>query len=430
MLEEIYKKYGLTKNHLANLLSKTEKAIDDELMNTNQLSKALVEILATPSKLLKLLNDNKDNIPFTIYKRAKSSLETEIVNQFSEVFKNRAFVKQVKSNELGFRNGISGRAGSFILVPKNCLEIFPELSEIIENDKQTIRVSIEPERETRLIEFTYHNSKITQGDETGRDEFRLYNNNFINGRVLLSPEDIIIMMKDLDDNGEFYHLYRFSQNSEEHEKLLQLIIKYKNGRAFATMIPISEFILNGFLINEVLQIDDIEQDNSEEDKVMHYDEIDNFELSKRSLEKMMSQDVQENVEVVLRKIKQIKRNMKFRKLIVSAYENKCSITGLNISYNGVSNIQACHIIGKSYGGSDNPTNGIALDMNLHWAFDKGMFTINDSYEVEVHPLMAENEILRGLNGTKIFLPKDERYHPSKDALEYHRTKIFGEFLRN
>lgn len=438
MFENIYTKYGLTKSHLASLLSKTEKSIDYDLVSHNQLSDALVAILTTPSKLLKLLNDNNEKIPVNVYKKAKLNLESEIVQQISKVFKGTAFVKQVKSNELGFRNGIAGKAGSFILIPKNCLEIFPNLSENIENDKNTIRVCIEPEKEMRELEFTYHNSRISLNEENGRDEYRLYNNNFINGEVLLSSEDIVIIIKATDSYGIVYNLYRFRAGVKEYEKLLDLIVKYKNGRAFATMVPISEFVLNNILFNEVFELENTEgkEDTIEEKKEEYLvrqidiiDGLDTWELSEKSLDELSSQDIKYNVETVLRTIKKIKRDVRFRRAILSAYENKCAITKVSISHNGISNIQACHIIGKAHGGSDNPTNGIALDMNLHWAFDKGMFTINDSYEVEVHPTMIDNELLRQIHGKKILLPKQELYYPSKEALEYHRIKIFGGFLK-
>jgi hypothetical protein len=93
---------------------------------------------------------------------------------------------------------------------------------------------------------------------------------------------------------------------------------------------------------------------------------------------------------------------------------------------------AAHIIAKGKLGSDDPRNGIALSKSVHWAFDKGVFTISDQFEVQIHPkaqdAVSQHFPLLDARGRQIILPSDSAYHPHSDALEWHRKEIFGRFV--
>lgn len=60
-------------------------------------------------------------------------------------------------------------------------------------------------------------------------------------------------------------------------------------------------------------------------------------------------------------------------------------TGNVIQYKSFMNLEAAHIWPRSHKGLYLPSNGIALCRDMHWAFDKGMFTIGDDFKVIVHP---------------------------------------------
>ena len=49
------------------------------------------------------------------------------------------------------------------------------------------------------------------------------------------------------------------------------------------------------------------------------------------------------------------------------------------------NLEVAHIWPRSHQGLYLPSNGIALCRDMHCAFDKGMFTIDDNLKVIVHP---------------------------------------------
>lgn len=73
-----------------------------------------------------------------------------------------------------------------------------------------------------------------------------------------------------------------------------------------------------------------------------------------------------------------------------------------------------------------PSNGIALCRDMHWAFDKGMFTIDDNFKVIVHP-EVESNYLKKYNRKSLFIPENAFFRPDINNLHYHQTHIYGLF---
>lgn len=90
------------------------------------------------------------------------------------------------------------------------------------------------------------------------------------------------------------------------------------------------------------------------------------------------------------------------------------------------NLEAAHIWPISHKGLYLPSNGIALCRDMHWAFDKGMFTVDDNFKVKVHPNI-ESEYLRQYNGKQIFIPENPFFRPDVNSLHYHQSNIYGLF---
>jgi putative restriction endonuclease len=78
-----------------------------------------------------------------------------------------------------------------------------------------------------------------------------------------------------------------------------------------------------------------------------------------------------------------------------------------------------------------PRNGVALSRSAHWAFDRGIFTISDQYEVVVNPKISAASVDRfpaiAVDRKKILLPKDEYYWPHPDAIAWHKQEVFDRF---
>jgi hypothetical protein len=129
-----------------------------------------------------------------------------------------------------------------------------------------------------------------------------------------------------------------------------------------------------------------------------------------------------------------KREAAFRDIILANYGFTCAVTGQRFRHGKTIEAEAAHIIGKDVLGTDDPRNGLALSRTAHWAFDRGLFTISDQYELIVHreAKAADHALFPILEGTgnSILLPSESVYRPHPEALEWHRKERFGAFLRD
>ena len=117
----------------------------------------------------------------------------------------------------------------------------------------------------------------------------------------------------------------------------------------------------------------------------------------------------------------------FRKMILASYDSKCCITGIS----NEDLLIASHIKPWSVDEENrmNPANGICLN-NLHdKAFDKGLITINQNYEIRVsQKVLSSNEAwvkehFAKIDGTKITLP--QKFFPDKTLLKWHEENVFN-----
>jgi len=122
------------------------------------------------------------------------------------------------------------------------------------------------------------------------------------------------------------------------------------------------------------------------------------------------------------------RDTAFARKIVTNYDGKCVICGSRWIVDSSLEVEAAHIIPVEHDGLDDIRNGFALCRFHHWSFDKGVFSVDDDYKVVVSPRVKEfsesYETIGRLKGNSINLPKDGKFLPNKDALKFHRDKIF------
>lgn len=128
-------------------------------------------------------------------------------------------------------------------------------------------------------------------------------------------------------------------------------------------------------------------------------------------------------------IKQRVNQSVFRSMILSNYEERCAITGINIP----ELLVAGHIIPWAESTSQqklNPENGICLSALYDKAFDKGLITISpDDFTVSLSSALCEYESHKffdrhfgSIRGQKIIMPIEHR--PNRDFLAYHRDRVF------
>jgi putative restriction endonuclease len=121
---------------------------------------------------------------------------------------------------------------------------------------------------------------------------------------------------------------------------------------------------------------------------------------------------------IVQTIRRLARAANFRDQVVSAYNSRCAVTGIQLRL-----VDAAHILPVGAEGSrDTVTNGICLSPTYHRAFDHGLIYLSPNYrmlpnEVKIESLRALglvgglDQFLRYLN-REIFLPANPAQRPS------------------
>jgi len=124
----------------------------------------------------------------------------------------------------------------------------------------------------------------------------------------------------------------------------------------------------------------------------------------------------------------LKRDRAFRTIIIREYDFTCAVCEMKFVLDDLLEVTAAHIVPKQRLGTDDPRNGLALCHTHHWAFDTGIFSLNDNYEVILSPSLIKAETQRfdllNLKGKTIFLPKHKQIQPHPESLLWHRNEIF------
>lgn len=122
------------------------------------------------------------------------------------------------------------------------------------------------------------------------------------------------------------------------------------------------------------------------------------------------------------------RSAGFRKAIMKIYEYTCAVCELNIrASSGASITDAAHIVPFSVSYNDDVRNGMSLCKSHHWAFDTGLISVSEDYQVIVSPSMTEQgptaSMLTGLRDREIWRPEEPEHRPAPEALTWHREQV-------
>ena len=123
------------------------------------------------------------------------------------------------------------------------------------------------------------------------------------------------------------------------------------------------------------------------------------------------------------------RDAGFRKAVQHAYDHTCSFTRTRLlSHFRHTIIDAAHIQPWAQSHDDSLENGIALSKNCHWAFDKGMLSIDEDRRILVSEHVTDEKMfapwLIELEGNTILSPTEGYNSPCDESLEFHRKSIF------
>lgn len=122
------------------------------------------------------------------------------------------------------------------------------------------------------------------------------------------------------------------------------------------------------------------------------------------------------------------RNGRFKREVLLNYNNTCCISRLRIDVtSNISMLDACHIIPFSESYDDTISNGLSLTPTLHRAFDRGLISLDDDYQVIIkNDFIEPNDSsysIRQFEGQKILLPQKQDWFPALHKLQYHRKKF-------
>ena len=156
-------------------------------------------------------------------------------------------------------------------------------------------------------------------------------------------------------------------------------------------------------------------------------------------EKELEESLEESINIDLSDLPQgkerkqeVKRRINqdfFRKTVLSSYNYKCCITGIN----NLDLIQASHIVewSKDEESRTNPQNGLCMNILFHKAYDENVIGISPDYEIIISERFFGERLkdvgqetidyIRGFDHKKLILPR--RFYPDKDMLAAHFEKF-------
>ena len=334
------------------------------------------------------------------------------------------YIHKVGHQEMGSVNSLeeTPSRGRYFYIFKSCIDFFPHISSVVMNDK--IILPIIPMRdgeEGKKVYCTmdYHNQKFSVIGYVGkhpRNEYRIYMNEDIDPeRKYFVKEDYAVFER-FETNGEYvYSLTRISPVHEEYEQIRELV-EVNDPRYKSNILAETEFdfikkpnldnITDIVLTNEAKEV--IEKESTS---------VLVTEAEKESKNENFEDDMGSS----------FFNSVLFRDLVMNAYQYKCAITGKAIRYKDLLNLETAHIKAKAHQGTYLPCNGIAMSRDMHFAFDKGFFTITDDYKVMVSENLKDDWFYKEYNGKEIFVPKENFFKPNKEYLAHHRREVFNTF---
>lgn len=119
----------------------------------------------------------------------------------------------------------------------------------------------------------------------------------------------------------------------------------------------------------------------------------------------------------------------FRLSVLSAYSNRCCVTGLSVPEMLVSSHIKPWKVSNAHTERTNPSNGLCLNALHDKAFDRGLITIDYDYNIVVSDKLTKADMdsetkawIRHYDRHRIILP--DHFLPGKDFIEYHNDMIF------
>ncbi len=121
------------------------------------------------------------------------------------------------------------------------------------------------------------------------------------------------------------------------------------------------------------------------------------------------------------------RDRNFRRTVLRAYGERCSITGLRlINGGGRAEVEAAHIRPVEHDGPDIISNGIALSGTAHWMFDRGLVGLSDDLSILVSRQTNDPDAVKSMINASgsLLVPDSAAERPRVEFLSWHRENCF------
>ncbi len=332
------------------------------------------------------------------------------------------YIHKVGSQEMGSveRNAGKPQRGRYFLISKECLDFFPHLSSVALNDKAPVFIVPTYEEETVKVLCTidYHNQKHSLIDYAGnnpRDEVRLYMNSQIDPELFFKTDDLAVFEKFEIGEEIIYSLTRI-RNGEEGYDILSNYLQEKARKPHC-----SNVIYEG-------ELNFIEKPSIGDETLIAVSNDAEGYLASVSTDILAHEE--DGINILEQQMgSQLFNSVTFRQFVLFAYNYKCAITHKVIRYGDLCNLEAAHIKPQAHNGKFLPCNGIALCRDMHFAFDKGFFTIDSNYNVQVANQLRGTDFYEEFNGKHIFVPTVDFFKPNIAFLNHHREHVFQTFAQ-
>lgn len=122
------------------------------------------------------------------------------------------------------------------------------------------------------------------------------------------------------------------------------------------------------------------------------------------------------------------RSARFGVQVVCGYQHTCALTGYRIiTASGESVVEAAHIEPWAKTRNDDLHNGLALSRNAHWAFDRGLWSVDDDFRILAEPKRfqewgPEGLRLTGYCGRMLQFAPHATLRPHSEYLRRHRQQ--------
>jgi putative restriction endonuclease len=115
--------------------------------------------------------------------------------------------------------------------------------------------------------------------------------------------------------------------------------------------------------------------------------------------------------------------------VLTAYDWRCAVCGLDVRLGSVSIVlEAAHIKWHQAGGPDEESNGLALCVLHHKAFDKGAFTLTPAglllVSDQAHGTAGFEEVLLRHHGARPRAAQRPEWAPAPDSAAWHGREVF------